>query len=40
MTVKQLDEFFSHKLKNYSAPVPPDMWERIMAERQKKPKAF
>lgn len=40
MTDKQLDEFFSHKLKNYSAPVPPDMWERIMAERQKKPKAF
>lgn len=40
MNDQLMDDFIRNKLKNYSAPVPPDLWEKIMADTNKKPKGF
>ncbi|WP_298297161.1 hypothetical protein [Hydrotalea sp.] len=40
MNDQLMDDFFRNKLKNHSAPVPPELWEKIMADTQKKPKGF
>jgi hypothetical protein len=40
MNDELMDDFFRNKLKNYSAPVPPHLWEKIINDKQKKPKVF
>ncbi|MFY7965672.1 MAG: hypothetical protein ACOVO1_12305 [Chitinophagaceae bacterium] len=38
MTNKLFDSFVSDKLNNYESPVPDGLWEKIIAEEERKPK--
>ncbi len=40
MTDNQFDHFFREKLKDHSAPVPDGLWDKIRAEKERKPMGF